>query len=242
MKVFEDGKGADWPSKANILNIALRNGEGMEQKVFDLNLLHYWDHLLVKVCTMFYWNPNKRYYGNISTHKEKEGSKSNLNAGPYVDPSAEAFLVWTYENAYDKWRWTTKLKALLIELEAKRVTQAQIDKQRLEDNVTPYTNANGGQQKWGGITPEGQQRYVELVKMITKNRAENADAIKVVEDRVLIKVRAKHDRDEVDEKNSGKKKPRKKVAPVEPDEVVDENDFDTWIVPATLVVVSDCHY
>jgi hypothetical protein len=69
---------------------------------------------------------------------------------------------------------------------------------------------------------------VELVNMITKNHADDKDAIKVVEDRVLKQLRELKKRNELDDKSSGKKKPRKKVAPVEPDEEVDERDFNTW--------------
>ena len=66
--------------------------------------------------------------------------------------------------------------------------------------------------------------------MITKNRAENKAAIKVVEDRVLIKVRTAKGRDKIDENRKGnKKKASKKVAPVEPNEEVDEEDFTTWV-------------
>jgi len=230
VKILEDGKGDDWPSKINIEDLAMRNDAPLlEVGHFDECLVKYWDNLLVKVCGITYWNPCKRHYGNISTHEEPKGSKSTLNKGPYVDPTAaEAFLVWTFENAYDKWHWPTKEKALLIQLAAKKTTQAEIDKQRLTDNETPYTIANGGQQQWGGTTPKGKERFLELVEMITKNRAENKAAVKVVEDRVLDKVRKDKGRDEIDAKRTGKKTPKKKVVHVEPDEVVDERDFNTW--------------
>jgi hypothetical protein len=228
VKLFEEGKAADWPSKFNILELAMRNPGIIDEEVYDLRLLHYWDNLLLKVSGMVYWNPNKRHYGNISTHQEPDDSKSNLNEGPYIDESTEAFLVWTIENAYDKWLWKTKAKALQIQLTNNEITEAQIEVERLKDTATPYTSANGGQQKWGGTTPKGKERFLELVNMITKNRVDNKKAIKVVEDRVLIKVRAENKRDEIDAKRTGKKKPRKKVAPVQPDEEVDEKDFTTW--------------
>ena len=123
--------------------------------VYDAHLVKYWDNLLLKVAGMTYWNPNRRHYGNPSTLEELEGTQSHLNVGKLIDPSTEAFLVWTFENAYSKWLWITKEKALNIQLQDGETTAAEIKKQRLADNATPYTDANGGQQKWGGITQKG---------------------------------------------------------------------------------------
>ena len=229
LKVLGNGEGADWPSEHNILRLAMRDRGTMEEEVFDGHLVKYWDNLLLKVSGNTYWNPNRRHYGNPSTLEELEGTQSHLNVGKLIDPSTEAFLVWTFENAYSKWLWITKEKALKIQLKDKETTEAEIEKQRLADNATPYTDANGGQQKWGGITQRGQERFEELVNMITKNRVDNKDAIKVVEDRVLKKVRAANKRDAIDAKRMGKKKPKKKVAPVVPEEDVNEEDFTTWI-------------
>jgi hypothetical protein len=122
-----------------------------------------------------------------------------------------------------------KEKELKKQLAEGRITQAKIDEQKLKDMKTPYTCANGGQQKFGGITPEGKKRFSELVEMITKNRVDNKDAIKVVEDRVLVTVRDKKGRPEIDAKKNQKKPKKIVVAPVEPEEHVDERDFRTWV-------------
>ncbi len=185
IKVFEAGNKEDWPSKGDILAIAMRDvsltgiDKGADDyeaalEAFDLRLANYWDTLLVKACDMAYWNPNKRHYGNPSTHKEPEGSNSNLNEGTYyVDESSEAFLVWSMENAYDKWYWKIRKKQLAKEVEAGTITAAKMEEHRLEDEATSYTDANGGQQKWGGITPKGRARFTELVTMIKENQVDS---------------------------------------------------------------------
>ena len=73
----------------------------------------------------------------------------------------------------------------------------------------------------------GEERFKELVDQVAKNRKDNAEAIKVVEDRVLKLVRKQNKRDKIDEKRAAKGK-KKKAPVVEEEPDVDEEDFVNW--------------
>ena len=95
---------------------------------------------------------------------------------------------------------------------------------------TPYTNANGGQQPFGGVTQIGKDRLFELQKLVAKNRRDRAADIKEIEEKILEQVRKLKNRDEIDA-NRVKKRKTKTVVMADNDEDTedeDPDDFNKW--------------
>ena len=167
-----------------------------------------------------------------ATKKDRKSKDpdSELMEGPLVRDNAEAFLVWTFENAYDRWRNPFKISR---ERAAKNLNEAAVKKLKEEtkgERETPYTDAKGGQQRYGGVSPAGWARYVELCQLISKNRKDNKESIAKVEQEVLDLVRKKHNRDQI-EANQRARKPKasgRVATPVQDDPNFNEDDPDQW--------------
>ena len=133
-------------------------------------------------------------------------------------------MVWCFEDRYKKWIWKANEKAYQTQLDDTtntEITQEAFDKLKKAGTEETFTTKKGGQKKYAGVTPEGKKRFKELREQVTKNRVENAELIKEVEDKVLLRVRKAHSRDEMDKKKKGKGK--KKKAPV----LDEESDVDS---------------
>jgi hypothetical protein len=138
--------------------------------------------------------------------------------------------VWIIENGYDKWIWAVheeKFRLQLADKDDETMDQEKFDKLQKAGTDDKYTTSSGGQQQYGGLTDEGKARMKELEKAIRKNRNENADLVKEVEDKVLVMVRKKNGRDEIDEKRK-RKGNKKKARVVDEESDVDENDMENW--------------
>ena len=184
-------------------------------------LVKYWDKMLIKVVGITYWSPTLKFNGNISTSVEPAGT--HRNPGILINPTAESFMVWCFEDRYKKWMWKANEDTFKKQLADKdhKLDQEEFNKLEKEGTVENYTTACGGQQLFGGVTPKGRKRWKELKNLVRENREENADAIRELEDRVLVLVRKANNRDAMDEKKKGKGK--KKKAPV----VEEESDVDS---------------
>ena len=204
--------------------------------------LQYWDVLLSKICGSDYWSPTKRHYGCISSMLQP-ATKDNPDPDPYVDPSAEAMLVWGFLNAYDRWelqaeylnknkqaKLTSKDPGYMDPL-ARHKSGPNKGEFKEERANTTWTTSTSGQAKWGGITPEGRNKITELTNQIAQNRKENADYIREVEEEALALLRKKHGRDQIDERRKarGKKRPNWAEEEEEEDEEDEEDpDFHKW--------------
>ena len=236
-KVFEatSGNPDEWPNKEQMKQVILRQGMGEEDSTkdeYDGYLEKVWDHLLPKVCGAEYWSPTKRYYGNISTYGPKP-TKEDPEPEPFCNHTNEAFLLWVWENCYDKW-WYLLAQGIDVtkdEYKAKVKTLKKKDEGDLSDGEkeflaaihTPYTNAASGQKRFGGWRPEGWNQYKLIKKLVKKNREDNAEAVKVIEDRVRLVVRKNNKRDAIDAKRAGR---AVVPAPVEAEATVEEEDSD----------------
>ena len=103
----------------------------------------------------------------------------------------------------------------------KKMTQEVFDKLKKDGTDKNYTTKKAGQKMYAGVAPKGKERFKELKEQVTKNRVENAELIKEVEDKVLLRVRKAHSRDEMDKKKT--RKGKKKKAPV----LDEESDVDS---------------
>ena len=205
-----DGNPDDWPNKEQMKEVIMRRGMGDDDPTraeYDGYLLKVWDELLPKVCGECYWNPNKRYYGNISTHVP-DPTEEDPDPDPYVHHSNEAFLLWLWENVYDKWWYlfdqnepgtSPEFKQKIKQLKRKDEAELTADEKALLKAMdTPYTNCSAGQHKFGGWHPESLKVFNKYKKEIKKNRVDRAEEIKVIEDRVLEAVRTQQQRAEID--------------------------------------------
>jgi len=194
----------------------------------DLMIL-VWDVLMPKVTGGGgTWKKNHRYYGLMSTHGPKPTTK-DPDPSPYVHHSSEAYLLWAWENFYDRWVCIHELENKNPKEDPnKKTEEGKYSDPRME---TPYTNANGGQQPFGGVTQLGKDRLYELQDLVFENREKRAEEVKELEQKFLLLVREKNDRDQIDA-NRLKKKKTKVTVPMadneEDSDDEDDNDFDKW--------------
>ena len=99
-----------------------------------------------------------------------------------------------------------------------------------------YTSPAGGRQPFGGLTVAGRKRLLELIDMVEKNRKDNAEFIKSVEDRVRQIVYDRNGRAELDSKklSRGNKKNTQMASAVEVSDDVDcdMEDMSSWQIPS----------
>ena len=218
--VFKNGKEAEYPNKKQIYDLALRNKLDdatpeaerlLHEKLFD----NYWNVLLPKVAGHSAWGPTKRHYCLLSSGKvDDEDPESEL----LVTPSDEAFLCVLWENCYTKW-WYRE--------QCNRKTPNEEPKEDHKDMQTPFTDAKGGQKKYGGWNAEGINRYDRLCAEITKNRTDLKQYIEDVEKGALERIQEANDVTDKDA-NKKKKKKKRKSAGIFEEETDDENDYSAW--------------
>ena len=186
-----------------LLRVGMKEGDAMKDR-YEAILVKVWDDLLPKVCGSEFWSVTKRHHGNISTHGPPP-TVATPYPDPYVHHTSEAMLLWIWENNCNKW-WHVLSKGIQSDkpefkrkvkaIKAKEAsTRTQADKKLLAAIHTPYTNAASGQKKFGDWREEGWAAYKNHQKMIKKNREEQAELLKEVEDRVFPMVREKNQRD-----------------------------------------------
>lgn len=250
-EAFAKGKFGEWPTKEEMLMLALRQGfEEPEATTVDgeddptsgeddppnpeavkpnqeaaekyqrmlAMMVKYWNVLLPKVCGSSYWSVTKRCYGLISNHGPKP-TKSAPDPAPHVHISAEAFLVWVWENYCDRWVYQFECNR-----DSEKVNQKS-PKMQCE-----YTNPKGGNKQFGGITQKGIQRLQELKVLIKQNREENMKDLLEVEKVILPLVYKENKRGPIDNKKAAKKEASLAESEAEDEEEDDddENDFESW--------------
>ncbi|MEM7375603.1 MAG: hypothetical protein AAF587_43830, partial [Bacteroidota bacterium] len=184
-------------------------------------------------------NPGKRYYAFSSSTTTEQWKRHNpkLNDGYLNDPSNDAFLIWSFENAYPKWKATLHLAEFekTLKVDNPRITavdfKARVDQETKELGSklhSKYTTSSAGRAYFGGVTSKGLERYEELLKLVTDNRKDRKEEIRVIEEEILKRVREVSGREELDRKRDErkKKKPKSLVATtVEEDPNFKKDDF-----------------
>jgi len=133
-----------------------------------------------------------------------------------VSVSTEAFVVLNWENAFVKWKAVAE-ETLAGTYDSKAFKAAErVRIKKNEDPLYPtiYTDANSGQNKFGGWNSLARKRHRELIRLIKKNR--DQDWVEEIEEVARGRLRIVHDRDTIDE---NARNPRRAV-------VVDENEED----------------
>ena len=223
------------PTPENIIPLVMRDpkawgyNEKLElvdeaaQKKMDSMLGFHWDKIIHKVCGQQLWCPTKRCYYNMSTGGPKP-TEEEKHPDPFVTHSSEAVAVWMIENHYKRWQCRAKYNISHPE-ELKYKNPDGTFLEGLEDLEGRCTCPSGGRQPYGGLTKEGKTRLYELIDMIKKNREENADWIKSVEDRVRKIVCDANGRQIFDDKKKTRGK-QKASHMASVDEVVEDEDCD----------------
>lgn len=216
-EVFDKKLEAEFPNVEQMMNLVLRNKlddatPDDERKLYEKLFDNYWNILLPKCAGHSSWGPNKRHYCLISTG---ELDDSDEDAVGLVSASDEAFMAVLWENCYKKWWYKEQCKR-----------NKQDPNEEHEAMQTPFTDAKGGQKKFGGWTAAGIERYDALIELIEKNRKDQFDYIKAVEEVALERIQKAEEVDQNDQKK--KKKSSAKSAIIDEDETDDENDYSVW--------------
>lgn len=218
--VFKDQKEAEFPNVEQMLNIIVRDKmddktpeaeRALYAKLFD----NYWNVLIPKVAGHSSWGPNKRHHGLLSFHKEDPDDKG---ATTYVSEADEAFLAVIWINCYKKWAYKAHCDR----------NKEDTDPDH-EDMQTPYTDAKGGQKRFGGWNAEGVKKFDALVKKIQRNRFKQKKYVEEVETAALERIRKA---EKVEEKEANRKTKKKSgggsAAIMEDEESEDEDDYGLW--------------
>ena len=134
----------------------------------------------------------------------------------------EALLLWMFENFWDPWMLRAKFSISNPDLTMHKDEDGNFLK-GLENMQGRYTSSCAGRQPFGGITAVGIDRLTKLTKEIEKNRVENAEFIKLVEDEVRAMVCERNSQQEF---NDNKKKGGKKKSPTMMSETESEGPVD----------------
>ena len=200
-EVFGNKLEKEFPNIEQMMNLVLRNKlddttPKEERKLYEQLFDNYWNILLPKCAGHSYWGPSKRHYLLISTG-QLDGSDPEPTA--CVTASDEAFLAVLWENCYKKWWYKEQCKR----------NKEEIDEEH-DEMKTPFTDAKGGQKKFGGWNLAGITRYDEICAQIEKNRMEQMDYIKAVEEVALKRIQ-KAENVDLEEKRRRKRSAQPKL-------------------------------
>ena len=152
---------------------------------------------------------------------------------PYISPSDEAFLVWVWENYYDRWEYQAECIKNNKNKDKKDPAYKNPDAKDGEGKYlepkmeTPYSSATSGQQKHGGVTEIGKQRLRELEGLVKANRQERAAEVYEIDSAVLDIVQKNNNSDAID--NNARRRRRGSLAGgAESDEDLDVDDITGW--------------
>lgn len=160
--------------------VLVDNEEGL--RMFDF----YVDVMLMKVAGKHLWDKKIRHHGTVSKAVEQEYGKAAIL------PGTEAYLYTLFLGMESKWKYIASC----------HVESTTVDRES-DEFQCPYTEAKGGQQKWGGWTKEGRDKYKEVEQEVKDAREQ--DHVDAVEEACLKRLRAKHGYDEAKKKKKAKK-------------------------------------
>jgi len=156
----------------------------------------YVDKMVATVAGKKVWHPYVRHHECLST--SKFASKH-----PRVTAGTEAFVALLYRNAYKKWEkmhaWDKSARGLY----------PKYNKLKPKENsewATEYTDACGGVQKFGGWNVAARKKHVQLMKMVTASRENNARRHRIVEQACVKRLQHKYRALYENKKARGKKR------------------------------------
>ena len=211
-----------------MLNLALRRGiviqeqdaegnyfgpgshpDDADVKLWEAKQDCYFDHWLGKVAGQEVWSrPTIKYYELASE---------------VVDPGTEAFLVVQFENGFQKWKKKMEQKAAGT---YDKDAFAKAERDRVKAGfapLMPYTTATSGACPWGGWNAKGRSRYRQIRRQIIKNREQDREYIKFVEENARKRIHAAAGRVTIDSNKKNPKANRRAVV-----HVADESDDEEF--------------
>ena len=219
--VFAKNQEHLYPNEEEILVLCMRDKLDSktpkeERERFETLFDNYWNVLLPKVSGHWAWGPTKRHYGLLSEMTIEDTDRDGV---PRVSASDEAFLVLLWLNCFQKW-WHRE--------ECRRMTPSEDPDEDHARYQTPYTDAKGGQMKFGGWNSEGVKKYEELLTMIKENRETQKKYVHQIEELALKRIRKVEKVEEKEASRKTKKKANSKKEEPDEDATDDENDYDAW--------------
>ena len=218
-EIFANKQEHTIPNVEQMMDLVMRNRldedtpeeeRKQHQELFDV----YWNLLVPKVAGHFAWGPGKRHQVLMSTGTLAQGDP---DAPPAVTAEDEAFLATLWHNCYNKWWYREKCNRNGTKKDPKE-----------EDRLTPFTEAKGGQKKFGGWKPEAI-RFYEIKRLeISENRKTQAAYIAEVEKAALARIRELEGCDEKDAKRRRRKRRSSSLMEVEDSDSEDDENFEKW--------------
>lgn len=168
---FDHEEDDDEETKANKTK-DLKDAQGF----FDF----YVDKMVPTVAGKKVWHPHARHHELMSTSLLP-------NKQPRVPPNTESLVAVMYRNCYQKWN---QMHAWDL---TKQGPYPQFKKPDINPEwATEYTDACGGQQRWGGWSIAGRVKFVKLAKIVQVSRKKNAKRHLQVEKACLRRLQAKY--------------------------------------------------
>jgi len=185
----------------------------------------YWEQGLSRVAGVKGWDDNDRHYTIISRARWPHGSGDDR----MFNVSTEAFFQVLWENNYD--RWCAQIEWLKVNKGKK------LPKRNKENKDEPmfkglYTNQDGGQQRMGGWSIQGIERFNEIYDLIVAAKYTDPDkpddksgihpGWNLVETNFLARIRtelgivainAQQERNNRRRNNPGQEQPERRVRP-----------------------------
>jgi hypothetical protein len=173
--------GEDW-----IEPILLRDFSTFKKTDEDLVLAFFdcfVDKMVPAVAGKKVWHPHVRHHENMST--SKFGNKK-----PRVTAGSEALAAVMYLNGHKKWSSMVDWK-----ISDKKSPYPKFNPKNPEVNRdwrTPYSDACGGQKKYGGWNDDGRKLFTVLQKKVHGSRKQNAKRHEKVESECVQRLQDKY--------------------------------------------------
>ncbi len=203
------------PTAEHVLSCA--NRTTTDEALFEW----YWDVLLVKVVGVPIWGKNYCYYAKISEAKMPSGVAR-------ITESTEAMAVLFVENNYQKWfRQFQWLEDHADDHDNKHLPKwSKNASQEVKDlHESKYSRMDGGQQLYGGWSPEAFKRLREIEDEVIEARQQKRGAI--MEEKIYNILRANNKITAHSSEAMAKAKKRKR--PVTPENMAPKVDNLIWL-------------
>lgn len=201
--------------------------ETIEAKAQDLQKAldffdFYYDKMVPVVAGKKVWHPYARHHECMSISKLP-------NKQLRVPPNTEALVAVMYRNCYKKWElmkaWDVNTQGVYPMFKKPDINP---------EWATEYTDACGGQQKYGGWSTAGRVKFVKLAKIVLASRKKNMRRHLQVEQDCLTRLQAKYVNLYINKKVPTKKRKAESLTPEDEELlqslIVDEDDDDEELV------------
>lgn len=129
----------------------------------------YWERGLSRVAGVLGWDEQERHYCMISRARWPHADGGDIRM---FNPSTEAFYQLLWENNYD--RWCAQIQWMRDHPGEKLPTRTSANKNQPMFKGL-YTNQDGGQQRMGGWTMAGIERYNAIYDLIVNAKYKNPE-------------------------------------------------------------------